>query len=68
MKKIIAEDSDRNRFYIECNEAATKDKRYKITGSGVDISAPSIPQAMILLKDHMRAQGRLIVSYEGLEP
>ena len=67
MKKIIAEDSDRNRFYLEYDGSAPKDKRCHITGDGVDIRTSNIPDGMILLRDHMSARGRLIVSYAGLE-
>ncbi len=67
MKKIIAQDSDRNRFYIEYIDSAPKERKFHLTGIGVDIKAPSIPQAVKLLREQMNAQGRLIVSYESLD-
>lgn len=67
MKKIIAEDSDRNRFYLEYDDAAPKDQRCHITGAGIDIRTSNIPDGIIMLRDHMRARGRLIVSYAGIE-
>lgn len=71
MRKIVAEDSDRHPFYIERDDNAPEEQRYIITGallpSGAPIKAPTIPDAMQALREFMRGQERLLVTYD-MEP
>lgn len=67
-KKVIAEDSNGTKFCLSYDEGKPKDKRYTIIGGGIKVEADSIPYALVLLKAIMKNQGKLLVTFESLDP
>ena len=67
-RKIIAEDSHGTKFYLSRDDSKPKEKRYTIIGGGVMVEADSIPYALTLLKAIMKNQGKLLVTFEALDP
>lgn len=67
-KKVIAEDSSGTKFYLSSDDKKPKEKRYTIIGGGMIVEADSIPYALVLLKAIMKNQGKLLVTFEHLEP
>lgn len=67
-KKVIAEDSNGKKFYLYRNDSMPEKKRYTIVGTNIKTEGESIPVALARLKVAMLNQGRLLVTYESLDP